>query len=343
MQKAVSILSLICTLFASAHLLRADDKTRSSEVTPAGSTLGELPRRGMFGARLAPMTGEVQKRQRLDTIDGVLLEQIIPDTSAADAEFKVGDVIRHIDGVQVTGVDSFIEKVAHARAGDVLVFDFVRDGTKLEKRVTLKEMPREKGEQYDLIYSHVTSRGARLRTIVVRPKTAGPHPAVFLLQGYGNFSIDHPAGPPTSFTCESFARLAVENTYVFDRHYSWLHQVVDRNMGEVWTKVASKPLEVEGRTPVYPRVLSIWGTSDWVSEQKQIAWIAEIVNRAQPGNGTFIALDSTDHFYFRAASLEESFRYFEPGRDGPFGEFNPVILETLRVWLDETTGIAKQK
>jgi len=47
----------------------------------------------------------------------------------------------------------------------------VRDGVKAEKRVTLEEMPREKGEGYDVIYNAVTSRGARLRTIVTRPKT----------------------------------------------------------------------------------------------------------------------------------------------------------------------------
>ena len=68
------------------------------------------------------------------------------------------------------------------------------------------------------------------------------------------------------------------------------------------------------------------------------AWIAEIVNRAKPGNGTFVALDAIDHFFFRAATPEESYRYFKPAKGLPAREFNPDILEVLRRWLDEASG-----
>ena len=137
---------------------------------------------------------------------------------------------------------------------------------------------------------------------------------------------------------EAFNKLAEDNTHVFQRPYSWLHQVVEWNMGKVWTKVASTPLNSKEDKPVYPRVLCIWGQADWISERKPIEWIAEIVNRAQPGQATFVALDSSDHFYFRAESMQESFRYFKPATAGPFGEFNPAILETVQEWLDETSG-----
>ena len=486
MQRAINILSAIGSLLVFVDLLRAENQTHSPDVTPAPTVDTELRRRGLFGAQLDAVSREVRERQRLDTDGGVVLRKIVPDTSAANAEFEVGDVILGVGGVKVTGVAGFNEKVTQARAGDVLAMDVVRDGMKFEKRVMLKEMPREKDDRYEVIYSHVTSHGARLRTIVTRPKNGGPHPAVLFLQGYGNFSIDHPVAPPGGFTriardlarhgyvtmrvdrqgcgdseggpcrdmdfeteldgyrqalkalrefefvdpgnifiygqsmggftgpilatempvrgiasygtitgtwlegilaqrrrgasldgtapaevenriqCETrfwypllvdkqtpgeimkrypeyregFEHLVVDENYVFGRPYSWLHQVVDRNMGEVWTKVASTPLEIDGEEPVYPRVLSIWGTSDWVSEQKPIAWIAEIVNRAQPGNGTFIALDSIDHYYFHAASRAESFRYFKPAKGGPYGKFNPVILATVRSWLDATSGIA---
>lgn len=453
-----------------------------------GSIESELRRRGAFGARLGSVTRDVQERQGLSTGNGIVIEQVIPGTSAADAELMAGDVIQRIDRVEVASVAAFLEKLAQSRSGDVLVLAVVRDGVRLEKRVTLKEMSRENDEQYDTTYGHVISHGVRLRSIVTRPKVAGSSPAVLLLQGYGNFSIDQPIGPPTNFTriarhlarhgyvtmridrrgsgdsegtpsrdmdfeteldgyrqalstlrkfdfvdkgnvfifghslggftgpilaaetpvrgiasygtiagtwfegilaqrrqfasldgtspaevekrmqremrfwypllvdkqtpaeirqrypelSDLVARFAIDDTYVFDRPYSWLHQVVDKNMGEVWAKVASTPLQVDGQEPVYPRVLSIWGTSDWVAEKKPIAWITEIVNRSRPGNGTFIALDSTDHLFFRAASREESFGYFQPTNDGPFGEFNPAILTTLRSWLDETSGIAEQ-
>ena len=129
-----------------------------------------------------------------------MLEKVFPGTAAADGDFKAGDVILGVDGTKLTGVPMFLEKMAKTRAGDVLTLDVVRDGVKAEKRVALKEMLREKGDGYDVIYSSVTSQGARLRTIITRPKTEGRHPAVMLLQGSGCWSIDNPVGTPYGFT-----------------------------------------------------------------------------------------------------------------------------------------------
>jgi hypothetical protein len=88
-------------------------------------------------------------------------------------------------------------------------------------------------------------------------------------------------------------------------------------------------------------VLAIWGTSDWLVDKAGNGWIADIVNRVKPGNGTFIALDSIDHFFLRTATPEESYRYFKPVEGMPSTEFNRNVLETLRSWLDEASGRAK--
>ena len=81
-------------------------------------------------------------------------------------------------------------------------------------------------------------------------------------------------------------------------------------------------------------MLAIWGTSDWLVDRAANAWIAEVVNRVKPGNGTFVALDSIDHFFFRTATPEESYRYFKPAKGMPPTEFNPVILERYaRGWM----------
>jgi len=499
-QRASALLAVIGSAVISACSLQAEDPARSPESMQAKASEGELRRRPMFGAQLAPVTKEVQDRQKLDGDDGVVLEKIFPDTSAADAEFKAGDVILAISGVKVTGAPMFLQKTEEARAGDVLTVDVVRDGVKVEKRVTLKEMPREKGDGYDVVYGSVTSHGARLRTIDTRPKAEGRHPAVLLLQGYGCFSIDNPVGPPTGFTriARDLARhgyvtmrverpgcgdseggpcrdvdfnteldgyrealralkkfdfvdadnvflfghsmggtmapimavelpvrgiavygtasetwfeqilgqrrriasldgtnaaevdrkilrearfwypllvekktpheilekhpelrkgfgtaswagwvpMVTEDKYVAGRHYKFLHQASDTNMGDVWTKVAATRLSVEGKIPspeapggaLHPRVLAIWGTSDWHVAREANAWIAEVVNRVQPGNGTFVALDSIDHFFLRTATPEESFRYFKPVKGMPPTKYNRAIIETLCAWLDETVA-----
>jgi pimeloyl-ACP methyl ester carboxylesterase len=351
----------------------------------------------------------------------------------------------------------------------------VRGGVRSEKTVKLKEMPREKGDGYDVIYGSVTTHGARLRTIVTRPKAAGRHPAVMMLQGSGCWSVDTTVGPANGFTwitrdlarrgyvtlrvdrpgcgdseggpCRDVdfnteldgyrhalqalkgfdfveqedvflfghsqggvvapllavdlpvrgiavfgtasatwfesifgqrrrlasldgtpagdidrevldqgrfwypllvekktpreireqipeARKALEawvkdDKYVGERHYLFHHQVSERNLPDVWSRVKwSKP---ETEAP-HPRVLAMWGTTDWVSNREANAWIVEVVNRAKPGTGSLVTLDSVDHFFFHAASPEESYRIW---KGGPAKGFNPVVLKTLHAWLDE--------
>ncbi len=155
----------------------------------------------MFGAQLAEVTADVRERQKLTENGGVTLVQIFPGTSAADAQFKAGDVMRAVDGTSLTGIPMFLDRMSKSRAGDVLNIDLVRDAVRLEQRVTLREMPREKGEGCDVVYGSVISNGARLRAIITRPSAAGRHPAVMLLQGaHTCFAIDTPVGQPAVFT-----------------------------------------------------------------------------------------------------------------------------------------------
>ncbi len=162
---------------------------------------GELRRRAMFGAQLSEVTADVRERQKLTENGGIALVQIFPGTSAADAQFKAGDVMRAIDGTSLTGIPMFLDRMSKSRAGDVLTIDLVRDGVRHEQRVTLREMPREKREGYDVVYGSVISNGARLRTIITRPSAAGRQPAVMLLQGgHTCFAIDTPVGQPAVFT-----------------------------------------------------------------------------------------------------------------------------------------------
>src|SRR4030095_15325864 len=55
-------------------------------------------------------------------------------------------------------------------------------------------------------------------------------------------------------------------------------------------------------------VLAIWGTNDFVASRDDHPFIAEIVNRARPGKGAFVALEGADHGLRRTASIEDSYR-----------------------------------
>jgi hypothetical protein len=493
MMHGVVLLAGVLSLPAFVGLARADDQPRTTVPAQAAAQDSGLRRRAMFGAQFGAVTVDIQQRQKLNDGNGLVIQRVLPGTSAADAGFEVGDVILAVGGVSIPDFAAFLERMAGTRAGDVVTFEVVRDGRREERPVTLREMPREKGDGYDVLYASVTSHGARLRTIITRPPDGGRHPAVLLLQGgHTCFPIDNAVGEPSGFmriaqdlarhgyvtlrverpgcgdseggplrdvdfdveldgyiealralkrldsvdadqvylfghsmggimapliavqspvrgivvygtTAETWfesvfsqrRRLAAldgtkpaevdgeilaqlrffypliverktplqileavpelprriwdawvtDDRYVYGRHYSFYHQIADRNLTDAWSRVASTRLPAGADTPaaaVHPRVLSIWGAADWVGTQAASAWITEVVNRVQPGHGSFVALDSIDHGFFRAATFEESYRYFQPGEAGSFGQFNPDILVVLRSWLAQSSGIASK-
>ncbi len=138
----------------------------------------------------------------------------------------------------------------------------------------------------------------------------------------------------------------VDDKYVGDRHYTFHYEVADKNFTDAWTKVAATRLATStAAKATYPRVLTMWGTSDWLVDRASSAWIAEVINRTTPGKGRFVVLDSIDHSFFRTASTQESYRIFAPqaaGAAAPARVFNPIILETLRAWLNETAALSSR-
>src|SRR5205814_1291137 len=75
-----------------------------------------------------------------------------------------------------------------------------RAGRRIILPVTLQERPRDRGETFDVLYDHVVSGAARIRTIVTKPHRPGRHPVLFLIQGLGGASIDAPLSGPEPYS-----------------------------------------------------------------------------------------------------------------------------------------------
>jgi hypothetical protein len=70
------------------------------------------------------------------------------------------------------------------------------------------------------------------------------------------------------------------------------------------------------------------GKNDFVATEADHPFIAEIVNKARPGKGTYLALEGSDHGFRKTVSLEDSFKRWQSAA----GEFNPLIITTLKEW-----------
>ena len=167
-----------------------------------------LPRKAYVGIQMVPLPDEIRAREQLSSGSGVLIKAVLPGTAGAEGGIRPGDVLLAVGGKVIGDVADALMTIPTIQAGRTVDVTLSRDGRRLVLPVTLKERPRDRGETFDVLYDHVVSGAARIRTIVTKPHRPGRHPVLFLIQGLGGASIDAPlSGPePYSRILSEFAR-----------------------------------------------------------------------------------------------------------------------------------------
>ena len=96
-------------------------------------------KRGWLGVVIRPIDAATAKSSGLSEVSGVLIERVNTSSAAEAAGLKVGDVITAIDGQRIVASPDFMSKVGQHRPGDVLRFEYIRDGKKKETHATLSD------------------------------------------------------------------------------------------------------------------------------------------------------------------------------------------------------------
>jgi dienelactone hydrolase len=150
-----------------------------------------LPRRGLFGARVATLPSDTRRSQKVAEGVGVLVEAVFPGSTAAEMGLERGDVVTAVGEAPAKAPVQFVGLFAVRNVGDRVEVTFVRDGTPRTRSAALKPRPLESSDAYDVVYGSVESRGKRLRTILTRPRGAGKAlPSLFVIQGIGAYSVE---------------------------------------------------------------------------------------------------------------------------------------------------------
>lgn len=152
---------------------------------------GPLPRKGWFGAAFSPLTPEQRKANNAPETGGLLVGDVVPDGSAAGTVQK-GDVLLKIGEKTINAPGDIGATLNTMTTGQKFEVTVLRGGKEQRLTLTLRERPRDKGENYEVLYDHVVSHGHRLRTLVSKPKAPGKRPVMFLIQGIGYSSMDFP-------------------------------------------------------------------------------------------------------------------------------------------------------
>lgn len=74
------------------------------------------------------------------------------------------------------------------------------------------------------------------------------------------------------------------------------------------------------------KALAVWGKADYISVREEHRNIAYLVNKAHPGNGTFLELDGCDHGMHSVASMQLA-------AQGQAAGYNPAVSEAIGKWL----------
>lgn len=203
MTHGIRLVAALCIALWTPHALALDEDS--------------LQRRGFLGARLTPAEGAE---------GGVLVLEVFPDTAAADAGLQADDRLVRIASTQIgtqNAVPDAVAAIAAHRAGEAMAVDFIRGENPYRAEVTLRPIPQESAPDYDTEYGSVDVNGALHRTIVTKPRSEGPHTAVFFVQGLGCSSIEYPVDPDNpirqliaGFTRAGFATLRVEKSGIGD-------------------------------------------------------------------------------------------------------------------------------
>jgi S1-C subfamily serine protease len=98
---------------------------------------------------------------------GVAIRSVLPDSPAAKAGIKEGDVISKVAGAEVKDFDSLLAVLRKHRPGEQLSFHVMRDGQEKDLNVTLGQLPtRRAGEE------GLNERGGAFLGVQTQPLTA---------------------------------------------------------------------------------------------------------------------------------------------------------------------------
>ena len=100
--------------------------------------------RGYLGVSIQPVTQEIADGLGLKSTDGALVAEAQPDTPAAAAGLKSGDVIVKFNNEAVASAGDLTRKVGSLQPGVKATLTYIRDGAEKTADVSLGALPAEK-------------------------------------------------------------------------------------------------------------------------------------------------------------------------------------------------------
>jgi len=99
--------------------------------------------RGYMGARIQDLTPSLSKALKVDTTDGAVLTEIVPDSPAAKAGLQGGDVVTAVNGEKITDSNTLRLRISRNAPGSTVKLSVLRPEGKRDVSVTLANLPNQ--------------------------------------------------------------------------------------------------------------------------------------------------------------------------------------------------------
>ncbi|MEM9823017.1 MAG: trypsin-like peptidase domain-containing protein [Bacteroidota bacterium] len=96
--------------------------------------------RAILGVSIDRVTDELAKQLDLESVAGIYIRRVNPNSGAEEAGLKKGDVIVSVNNAATRSIPELQEQVARFRPGNTVKVEYYRNGMRYETNVTLKNM-----------------------------------------------------------------------------------------------------------------------------------------------------------------------------------------------------------
>lgn len=128
---------------------------------------GEV-KRGMLGIKGGELNADLAKEFGIDAQQGAFISEVFPESAAAKAGLKAGDVITELNGQKLHSFSELRAKIATAGVGKDIELTYLRDGKTAKTKVTLQSDIGSTGSVTDLLpelkgaeYSNQDEKGVK--------------------------------------------------------------------------------------------------------------------------------------------------------------------------------------
>lgn len=152
----------------------------------------DLPRRVYLGIKMGNLTDQIRLNLGIENIEGVIINEVFPGSTAAEAKFEKGDILVSLDNNQINSIQELLALLVSKSGGDKFDYELYRNKEKIKGSSVFKTYPKENYAGLDVLYVDSKSSIGIQRTIITKPLKAGKLPLIVFIGGIGCYSLDFP-------------------------------------------------------------------------------------------------------------------------------------------------------